>query len=719
MLIFVNIRGYSKNNLSIKSKFISDNEVSNLDFPESCSSKQTFELHRFWLNLKSGNTSVGQTLIGYVTGATEGVDSGIDALYFNDSPLALTSLINNNEYIIQGRSVPFLDTDIVPLGFKTNVAGNFNIALANFDGLFSTNQAIFLKDNVTGTLHNLKVDSYTFTSEIGTYNGRFEIRYKNVTTFENGSWDNGIPTTDKHAVVIDSFTSLDNTTTKSLTIKPGAVFTVASGTSLTVENAIMNEAGVDNFIIENDAVLLQNTNIPNSVLATVKRNSYNLFRQDYTLWSSPVFEPNLRNFSPATLFNRFSSYDFDTSVNGSYKQEIFTNADMLNKKFLLAKGYLIRMPNNATQYAINAEPEAFSGVFKGMLNNGPISIPLYGIVPSVSNGLNLVGNPYPSPVAISAFFAANPTISTTLYFWRKQASANPLNAGVSGYATYTAMGFVSADSNINNITPTTIQTGQGFFVVANTENPGNLIFNNEMRTNGITTFFKSTNVNAEIHRFWLNLSNATEVVGQTLIGYKTDATQNLDAGIDAMYFNDGDLALTSLIDNKEYIIQGRSLPFIETDVVPLGFKSNIAGSFTISLADLDGLFAENQAIFLKDNLTSVLHNLKLSDYTFTTQAGIFNERFQVQYNSTLGSNNSEVVENNVIVAIDNQEITINSGAVILDKIDFIDVTGRVIYSKVGINDSKITVQNVVVANQMLILRMHTKDNEIINQKILF
>lgn len=696
-------------------------KFTNSKLPESISLKETFEIHRFWLSLYQNNNSVGQMLVGYATGATQGVDNGIDALYFNDSPLALTSLINNNEYIIQGRSLPFLDTDIVPLGFKTDSEGSFTIALSNFDGLFLTNQAIFLKDKVTGVLQNLKVASYTFTSQIGVFNNRFEIRYKSdTTTYQEGAWDNGIPTIAMNAVILDDFTTSADLSTKSLNIKPDTFFTIASGTTLTVESELINEAGINNFIIENDAVLLQNSNLPNSALATVKRNSYNLFRQDYTLWSSPVFEPNLRNFSPATLFNRFSSYNFDTSVNGAYKQEIFTNADVINKKFISAKGYLIRMPNNATEYAIGASPQSFQGVFKGILNNGLITIPLYGIVPSVSNGLNLVGNPYPSPISIATFFDANPSIETTLYFWRKQASANPANSSVSGYATYTSMGFVSPDVTINNIAPSNIQTGQGFFVIAKSAFPGNLVFNNEMRTNGATTFFKSANDSSELHRFWLNLSNATDVVGQTLIGYKTGATQNSDKGIDAKYFNDSSLALTSLINNNEYIIQGRNLPFLITDVVPLGFKSNSVGSFTISLFNFDGLFAENQPIYLRDNTTGSIQDLKLSDYTFTTESGVFNERFEIHYtNTTLETESPILTNNNLLVSVKNQKIQVNAGTLIMDKIEVIDSSGRIIYRKQGVNATTATLENIFTMNQILILRITTKENAVLTQKILF
>ena len=534
------------------------------------------------------------------------------------------------------------------------------------------------------------------------------------TTYENGTWSNGVPTATTNAIILSDFTTTADLDAKSLTITSG-IFTVTSGTTVTVTNAIVNNAGLVNFIVENDGVVLQTSNATNTGMFAVKRNSAALYRQDYALWSSPVSGQNLRSFSPQTLFNRFSSYDNTIGANGDYVQEIFTTQDMNTKLFASSKGYLIRMPNNWIQYN-EGVATSFQGTFAGTLNNGDFSIALSG----VNNKLNLVGNPYPSPISISAFFAANTNIEGTLYFWRKQASANPLNASKSGYATYSSLGFVSADLSINNVVPTNIQTGQGFFVIANSASPGNLVFNNTMRTDGAATFYKSANETSnESSRFWLNLSSGTNLVGQTLIGYTDGASQNVDSGIDALYFNDAPLALTSIINNNEYIIQGRSLPFVDTDVVSLGFKSDIAGEFTIALSNFDGLFTENQDIYLKDNVTGTLQNLKFADYTFSTQVGVFNNRFEVKYSSTLGTNNPELTENNVLIAVKNQQIKINAGSVIMEKVELIDVSGRVIYMQEGINTSTMTLENIVSTNQVLIVRISTKDNNVVNQKIIF
>jgi hypothetical protein len=519
------------------------------------------------------------------------------------------------------------------------------------------------------------------------------------------------PDLDIEAVIDGNFTTSSSISAKSLTVSSG-IFTVATGHTLTVDNAIVNNVAVGNFIVQNDAVVLQNSNATNLGLVTVKRNSANLFRQDYTSWSSPVTGMNLRAFSSQTIFSRFYSYDTAAGTQGLYAQELYTIEDNNTKLFKVAKGYRIRMPNNWTEYntLLPVGGTSFEGVFEGILNNGNISIPLS----NANTKANLVGNPYPSPISVSAFFSANPTIEPTLYLWRKR------NGVIgSGYATSNGIGVTSAQIDVNNVNlENTIKLGQGFFVIAN--GATTLNFTNTMRTDtGGTPFFRSSNNTQELHRYWLNLSKSTDIVGQTLIGYAAGATQGRDAGIDATYFNDSPLALTSLIGNTEFSIQGRSVPFINTDLVPLGFKSDVAGTFTISLANVDGLFAGSQDLFLKDNTTGIVQNLKTGSYSFTTGIGIFNSRFEVQYTSTLSTSNPVFDANNIIIGVKNQKITINAGNVIMNKIELVDVTGKTIYTEKDVNSSTAILSGVEISNQMLVVRITTQNSDVINRKIIF
>lgn len=137
------------------------------------------EKHRIWLNLTNETSNFSQALIGYVQNATNDYNPGYDGLYFGSNQFVMYSLLNNEAYTIQARELPFSDADTVPLGFKTNVAGNLSMCLDHADGIFATNQKVFLEDVALHTIHDLKASPYTFYSDFGTFNNRFVLRFTN------------------------------------------------------------------------------------------------------------------------------------------------------------------------------------------------------------------------------------------------------------------------------------------------------------------------------------------------------------------------------------------------------------------------------------------------------------------------------------------------------------------------------------------------------------
>ncbi len=158
-----------------------DNNHNNLFLKTTNSST---ERNRIWLNATNTAGAFSQTLIGYVSEASQGYDAAIDGKYIGDGDIALTSLIETSPYAIQGRALPFEASDIVSLSFKAIAAGNYTIAIDRVDGLFSGNQDIYLRDNLNGGLHDLKSGSYSFASEAGTFASRFAIVYQQALAIE-------------------------------------------------------------------------------------------------------------------------------------------------------------------------------------------------------------------------------------------------------------------------------------------------------------------------------------------------------------------------------------------------------------------------------------------------------------------------------------------------------------------------------------------------------
>lgn len=121
------------------------------------------EKHRIWLNLTNAGGAFKQLLVGYITGATNGWDRLYDSSTIDSNPYIDFYSVNSDKNLtIQGRALPFVNTDEVPLGYRTAVAGQFSISIDHVDGLFlSTSQDIFLKDLTTGTIHNLRNGAYS------------------------------------------------------------------------------------------------------------------------------------------------------------------------------------------------------------------------------------------------------------------------------------------------------------------------------------------------------------------------------------------------------------------------------------------------------------------------------------------------------------------------------------------------------------------------------
>lgn len=158
---------------------------------------QVLEKHRVWLELKNSAGAFKQTLIGYVQEATNGKDSKFDGDYLDaGNMVGLYSLLGDDKLSIQGRALPFNVSDVIPLGAKFTTAGNFEIALSDFDGLFETH-GIYLEDLLLNVTHDLKSGSYTFASQAGNFNARFQLRFTGGTAL--GTGDNAI---DQNSVVV-------------------------------------------------------------------------------------------------------------------------------------------------------------------------------------------------------------------------------------------------------------------------------------------------------------------------------------------------------------------------------------------------------------------------------------------------------------------------------------------------------------------------------------
>ncbi|WJJ97217.1 hypothetical protein [Algibacter luteus] len=558
-----------------------------------------------------------------------------------------------------------------------------------------------------------------------------------TTTTWTGTWSNGLPNDLTKNVVINSNY---NTTTGDimaciLTVDAGATLTIGNNSFAEVEHDVTNNGTIvvetqGNFVQNDDAGIFTNngTSIVNKQTASKADWFY------YTYWSSPVTGETIGSVFPDVDGDRrfwFNAANFvdtdgdDIDDNGDDWQPAYAADAMIP----------------GVGYAATESRFFFGGSgtasFEGQFNTGDIdvSITLNGANPGIN--WNFIGNPYPSAVDFDAFHAANATVvDGAAYFWSQftpHAESNPgneqSNFSKNDYATYTVgSGGVAGASGV---TPTQyIPSAQGFFIPALTT--GTATFTNAMRMADGTSnslFFKGSNKSKSsniANRLWLNLTTENGVFGQILLAYVEGATNGNDGlSYDAPKLVSEDYAaiLYSKMDASpmKYVIQGKDINRLnEDEIIKLGFSSTIEDNtaYKLSIAQFEGDFLSSNPIYIKDNFLNELHDLSTSDYTFNSEDGTFNDRFEIVFsNKVLSTNEFDIEPNSLrILEIDDNHVQFTTSSPI-KTIKIFDLLGRQLYELNG-NSNQETYNLSSLDNTIFIAKAELLNGATITKKAI-
>ena len=590
------------------------------------------------------------------------------------------------------------------------------------------------------TISGLAAGTYNFTVSTATTcvsgsSSTLTIIGLETKTWNGSAWSGSTtgaaaPTLDKHIVFTGNYTAANDIEGCSCQVNAGANVTIQTNRYMKIMNqVVVNHSGSLTF--ENNASLIQITDvpaIPNSGNITYKRTTTPILKTDYVYWSSPVSGFTLGGIQTGTLY-----YSYNEPANswaGAGTSTVMASGI----------GYIVR--GGGTGF--DSGTSTISASFIGPPNNGVVSASSTG-----AGKTSLLGNPYPSALDADAFLLANNSVlEGTLYFWTHNTAiqlADGENTSFGSgkfaytsddYATYNFTGGTGTGgqsvSGASQIPDGQIASGVGFFADG-AGSGGTVIFNNSMRLKNNTVlsnsqFFKPASGSktakttaVEKNRLWLNLTNAEGAFKQTLLGYITGATNKYDRGYDGVsYDGNSYVDFYSINEDVPLTIQGRALPFDQSDVIPLGYSSRINGEFTISIEKTDGTL-QGQDIFLEDKMTGDYTNLKKSSYTFSTSEGTFNDRFTINYISkvTLGTDDFVTKENGVVIFNKNKEITIQSSEELIAKVQVFDVSGKLIIEKSKLNSNETILRNLNLADQVLIVKVVLENGKTISEKIIY
>lgn len=588
----------------------------------------------------------------------------------------------------------------------------------------------------SGMTYSINGLTYTNTSGIfsGVASGTYSVTAKNASgcispalsvtingqptnTWNGASWSTGFPPTNSEiAVFAGTYSSSGDITACSLHINSGVAVTMNSGHTLSIVNAV-TVVGGGSITFEDGASLLQTNDASiNTGNITYKRKTTALTEYDYTYWSSPVTAATLSQVATNSLF-----YSYDASANAWVDE---TGATLMTPGI----GYIGRAPD----YLTYSPTQIVETTFTGVPNNGVINVP---IIKTALPSYNLIGNPYPSAVDIDVFITANTAVMTgTAYFWTHGTPITAYQYTINDYAKYNLTGMVGTGTAApsGGVVPTgKVAAAQGFFIEANTglaNGTYSATFTNAARIAGNNSqFFRNSQASSKIttiseglerHRIWLSINSADGDYNQMLIGYVQGATNDLDAVFDSKAVQTGNpVTIYTKVGTHNLAIQGKSLPFLEADTLPIAYTTTVNGQLSINLDNFDGVF-NGQEIYLWDKLTNKLHNLRTAAYTFVTTAGTFENRFELRFtNEVFGVNSPLLTENDIKILSANNQLEILSPATPIVQVEVFDVLGKLLFSQKGLNTHLFQTNSLNNAARIVLVKISFNNQESVIKRI--
>jgi hypothetical protein len=436
---------------------------------------------------------------------------------------------------------------------------------------------------------------------------------------------------------------------KNLTINNAAGVTLGGALSITgVLKATTGNFSTGNYLTlissATQTALIDGTGAGN-VLGNVTMQRYLPSGFGYRYISSPFQAAKVAeladdvdlNASFPTLYR----YDEDLTYAGWVKHT--DTAGLLNP----LEGYAVNFGASTSAKTIN---------MTGAVNNGAISpVTLYNHNRLYTQGFNLAGNPYPSPLDWTAAGGWTKTnVDNAIYYFN-----NGLTDRYQGtYSSY--INGVSSDGIASNIIPSM----QGFFIhVSNGGYPvtASLAVNNSARTTALSpAFHKETNSEDKpLIRISAGFEEHPGMSDPAVIYFDAAATPAYDPEQDALKMLNTDERVPSLYSvsaDSRLSINAMPDPGDSARAIPLGLQTDKAGWLVFTARDMN-LMPAGLHIYFADALTGLIQSLEqMPTYRVQIGKGAHHNRFYLLFSRQAkvsmpgaGELNAYAVGNTVIV----------------------------------------------------------------------
>ncbi|MFT3703169.1 MAG: T9SS type A sorting domain-containing protein [Agriterribacter sp.] len=416
------------------------------------------------------------------------------------------------------------------------------------------------------------------------------------------------------------------TTFNNITINAGSTTTVSSTghkiKSVLLSNGTFNSNGNITLISTAAQTAAIDGTGTGQVLGTVIMQRYIASAFGYKYFSSPFQSDTVGDFSnDMTLTASFPAfYKHDESLTSNGWVAYITGSGALN----VLTGYAANLGGTIASKTVD---------LKGVVNNGTVSRTLYNNNRIYTQGFNLVGNPYPSPINWAASSGWTKTnIDNAVYYF----NAGTLNQYTGVYSSY--VNGVSSDG----IAGSTIAAMQGFFVhVSNGTFPvtASLGANNNVRIlNSTATFYKvSGENNQSLVRMTAGFADLPDNADALTVYFDNASTPVFNKNVDALKIMNTDSLMPNLyaVSTDDQNLSIRALASVKDSIVivPLGFSLKKDGYINFTAKDIYDIPA-GWYVYFSDASTATNHDLKKEPaYKLLLAAGGYTNRFFLKFST--------------------------------------------------------------------------------------
>jgi hypothetical protein len=457
-----------------------------------------------------------------------------------------------------------------------------------------------------------------------------DIRFENG-AFAGGTGANGEPGTsdgNKSLIVLDAGARITaDARIKSLSVESGASLEIEDNVAFVLRQGIVNNGEI--FLGENTSLVQEGS----SSYVNSGSGTYEILRSGWSninaanFFSSPVKDAPLIDIPASGHLGVFHNtnpcgiYVFNASTQAwKYDYPIGTTADcgggplQFNGNHAYTDGVADNLMDVGRGYLVPGSPD-MERIFVGNeINNGEYFIPIHWN--TGGNNVNLLGNPYPSGIDIFNFLATNEFELEDGFIYLLDMPGT----GGYGYGVVNMFGqYVGGQNGMGTHTtpPTSIASGQGFYVLADEFSSGAIYMDNFMRTGANNQFYKAqeTIEHVEARFFLSNKDNETQSM---VISINENATSGKDWSYDAPLPKLwSDMSLSSELEGRAMLIQTfHPNDFVNTTEIPIQIIVPTPGKYRLNMGLSN--WPENLQLFLKNVSSGQIISIE-NEYVFNVQ----------------------------------------------------------------------------------------------------